>query len=295
MVVLRCNVRRVFGIWFKDFVDILRDLKFYFLFQNQKISKTYNKNRIYQRAVKTFNISDIFLYVTIKHMRVTRNFMTKLTKIEIEKALENSVWHYGNEILYKMCQDNFGHIKNEYILAKVLFIGRIYAAAIERRKTENNDINDNFYIDSVGPTFKNSDIDKYLNKLKSLEIVEIKDIKDCLEAHFYLIKTINTITNLNKRSFVSKYLHFHLPELFYIYDTRAVGALRKFITKVPNDLTFNLDFQNIDLQYAKFYCKCFELKRQTKSEYNIELTNRHLDNLLIETANLKNSITKKTK
>jgi hypothetical protein len=216
-----------------------------------------------------------------------------LTKQELEKVLENNVWHYGNEILYKMCQDNFEHVKDEYILAKVLFIGRIYAAAIERRKTENNDINDNFYIDSVGPTFKNSDIDKLLKKLKSFKIVEISNIKDCLETHYYLTKVIKEITNLNKRSFVSKYLHFHLPELFYIYDTRAVDALRKFIPKVPNELKYNLDSQNVDLEYAKFYCKCFELKKQIQNEFKIELTNRQLDNLLIETANLKNSIIKK--
>ncbi|WP_163401527.1 hypothetical protein [Flavobacterium fluviatile] len=216
-----------------------------------------------------------------------------LTKEEIEKALENNVWDYGNEILYKMCKDNFEHIKDEYVLAKVLFIGRIYAAAIERRKTENNDINDNFYIDSVGPTFKNSEIDRLLKELKCFKTVENSNIKDCLETHSYLTKTIKEITNLNKRSFVSKYLHFHLPELFYIYDTRAVEALRKFIKKVPKELNHNLDTENVDLEYAKFFCKCFELKRQIKTEFKIELTNRQLDNLLIETANLKNSTLKK--
>lgn len=215
-----------------------------------------------------------------------------LTKDEIEKALENNVWDYGNKILYKMCNDNFEHTKYEYILAKVLFIDRIYAAAIERRKTVNNDINDNFYIDSVGPTFKNSEIDKLLKELKRFRIVEMSNIKDCLETHYYLTKIIKEITNLNKRSFVSKYLHFHLPELFYIYDTRAVKALRSFITKVPEELNFNLDSQNVDLEYAKFFCKCFDLKRQIRNKFEIELTNRQLDNLLIETANKKNSTKK---
>lgn len=219
-------------------------------------------------------------------------FLGKLTEKEVEKALENNIWHYGNDILYKMCQDNFEHIKNEHILTKVLFIGRIYAAAIERRKTENNDINDNFYVDSVLPTFKNSHIDTFLKELKKVENVKICNIKDCLEVHYYLTKTINKITNLNKRSFVSKYLHFHLPELFYIYDTRAVDTIRQFISKVPNELKFNVDSQNADLEYAKFYCKCFELKRQIKNKFSIELTNRQLDNLLIERANLKNSTKK---
>lgn len=219
----------------------------------------------------------------------------KLVHEELEKAIDNNVWHFGNEILYKMCRDNFEHIEDEHILAKVLFIGRIYAAAIERRKTENNDINDNFYIDSVGPTFKNSNIDKYLKELKDIKVLEIANIKSCLNVHHYLTKTIKKITNMNKRSFVSKYLHFHLSELFVIYDTRAVAALKNFVTKVPNDLEFILDSQNTDLEYAKFYCKCFELKRLIKTEFNMELSNRQLDNLLIEVANKKNSAMKKIK
>lgn len=219
--------------------------------------------------------------------------MNELSLDKIQKAKQNNVWHFGNEILYKMCRENFEHTNDEPILAKILFIGRIYAAAIERRKTKNNDINDNFYIDTVAPAFRKSEIDKYLTQLKSFESLEIDNLKFALETHYYLTKVINEITELNKRSLVSKYLHFHLPELFFIYDTRAVQALRHFISKVPNSLQPLLELENVDTEYAKFFCKCYTLKTEIEKQFNLKFSNRQLDNLLIENANTKNSAHKK--
>ncbi len=215
--------------------------------------------------------------------------MNKLSLDKIEKAMQNNVWHFGNEILYTMCRENFEHTNDDHILVKILFIGRIYAAAIERRKTKNNDINDNFYIDTVAPAFRKSEIDKYLTQLKSFESLEIDNLKFALETHYYLTKVINEITELNKRSLVSKYLHFHLPELFFIYDTRAVQALRYFISKVPNSLKHLVELENVDTEYAKFFCKCYTLKTEIEKQFNLKFSNRQLDNLLIENANTKNS------
>jgi len=215
--------------------------------------------------------------------------MKELSLSQIDKAMQNNVWHFSNEILYNMCKENFEHKKDEHILAKILFIGRIYAAAIERRKTKNNDINDNFYIDTVAPKFKESNIDEHLTRLKSIESLEIENLKFVLETHYYLTKVINEITELNKRSLVSKYLHFHLPELFFIYDTRAVQALSNFVSKVPNNLKHLTKLENVDTEYAKFFCKCYALKTEIKEKLNSNFSNRHLDNLLIENANSKNS------
>jgi hypothetical protein len=102
---------------------------------------------------------------------------------------------------------------------------------------------------------------------------------------------LKKITALDKRSFSSKYLHFHLPDLFFIYDSRAVTALRQFTSQVPKDLKHILLLDKIDKQYAKFYCKCFDLKRQINTQFKIDLTHRQLDNFLNEVAN-KQSIEK---
>lgn len=136
---------------------------------------------------------------------------------QVNEAKQGNVWDFGNDILYRLCKDNFTHNTDDKILTKVLFIGRIYAAAIERRKNKSIDIiNDNFYIDVVAPTFRQSKLDSYLMKLKEIETLKVDNIELILQTHCYLTNTIKQITALEKRSFCSKYLHFHLPELFYI-------------------------------------------------------------------------------
>lgn len=213
------------------------------------------------------------------------------TQKQLDTARQKKVWDFGNAILYKLCKDNFKHDTDDHILTKVLFIGRIYAAAVERRKNKSNDINDNFYTDTVAPTFRKSKLDDKLSKLKIAKTENIENIKLVLHTHYFLTSMLKKITALDKRSFSSKYLHFHLPDLFYICDSRAVTALRQFTSQVPKDLKYILELHNVDNEYAKFYCKCFDLKRQIKKQFNIDLTHRQLDNLLIEVAN-KQSIEK---
>ncbi len=207
---------------------------------------------------------------------------------QLEAVQQDRVWDFGNSILYNLCKNNFEHLEDEHILTKVLFIGRIYAAAVERRKNKSEDINDNFYTEKVIPAFADPKFDEKLSKLKSLINVEIENIGTILQTHHYLVSKLYEITELNKRSFSSKYLHFHLPDLFYIYDSRVVTALRQFISKDPKDLKHILKTDNIDLEYAKFYCKCFALKKEIQTKFKIDLTTRQLDNLLVEVANKLN-------
>ncbi|RKD18341.1 hypothetical protein BCY91_15455 [Pelobium manganitolerans] len=211
-------------------------------------------------------------------------------KKQLDTARQQNVWDFGNAILYKLCKDNFEHKTDDHILTKVLFIGRIYAAAVERRKNKSTDINDNFYTETIAPTFRKSKLDEKLSYLKTLKTDKVENIKSVLQTHFYLTSTLQKITALEKRSFSSKYLHFHLPDLFYIYDSRAVTALRQFTSNIPEDLKHILELDNIDSEYTKFYCKCYDFKRRINTELNIDLTNRQLDNLLIEVANKQSSL-----
>ena len=47
-----------------------------------------------------------------------------------------------------------------------------------------------------------------------------------VKVHYLTTKLFSKISGLNKRSLASKYLHFHVPELFYIFDSRAYDAMR---------------------------------------------------------------------
>jgi len=113
----------------------------------------------------------------------------------------------------------------------------------------------------------------------------VDNIQQVLESHMYLTTIVSKITDLEKRSFSSKYLHFHLPELFFIYDTRAVTAMRNFISRVPKQFDDMTKTRNVDNEYAKFFCKCFDLKTRIEKHFGTTITNRQLDNILIEIAN----------
>ena len=93
------------------------------------------------------------------------------------KETKKSDWGFGNNILYKMCRENFKHEETDKIIGKVILIGRAYAAAIERRKNKAED-NDVFYVEKVAPKFRNSKLDNLLRELKKeKEITENNILK----------------------------------------------------------------------------------------------------------------------
>jgi hypothetical protein len=218
-----------------------------------------------------------------------KNKLRLPTTRQIENCKQNEHWGFGNDILYKMCRDNFKHDKVDVILGKVIIIGRTYAAAVERRRNKNETVGngDDFYIKTVAPTFRKSNLDKRLSELKNIKKLTADNLIKVLEVHHYLTTTLFSITKLNKRSFTSKYLHFHLPDHFFIYDSRVVTALRNFTSKVSEELQSLTREKNIDNEYAKYFCKCFDLKQKLEKHFDTTLTNRQLDNLLIEVSNKK--------
>lgn len=203
---------------------------------------------------------------------------------ELIETCKKSVWDFGNGVLYKLCAENFYHIKDEKILAKVWLIGRAYAAAIERRRIKEAN-NDDFYIDKVVPAFKNSELDSRLNELSHFDRLTEDNLVKMLDTHYYFTKLTADLTGLEKRSFCSKYLHFHLPNLFPIYDSRVVGSLRKLISKTPLRFSQILNSTRIDREYAKFVCKSLAVRQDIEIIYGEELTLREFDNLLIRFAN----------
>lgn len=212
--------------------------------------------------------------------------MKTFPSIETIEKCKTSPWDFGNGVLYELCRENLYHRDTDKILSKVWLIGRAYSAAIERRRNKET-INDNFYIDKVAPTFKGSEIDSYLSELKKYNKLTMENLPLILKAHNYLTKLTASITDLEKRSFSSKYLHFHFPDLFFIYDSRVVDSLRQFIGSVPKSMDFIFESDSIDKEYAKFVCKSFVIWNSIMEKYNIDLTLRQFDNILIDLANTK--------
>jgi hypothetical protein len=195
----------------------------------------------------------------------------------IDAARKPSPWRIGNDVLYSLCHTNPGHTTTEEIIAKVWLIGRAYAAAIERRRNKT-EMNDNYYIDSVAPKIKASKIDNWIASVSQYNSPSTESFPSLIRVHLKVTQLFSKISGLEKRSLASKYLHFHLPHLFYIYDTRAVEALRLFshITGRASK-SENLG----DNEYRKFFEKCISLQNHITENYGVCLTPRELDNLLL--------------
>ncbi len=211
------------------------------------------------------------------------------TKKSVTNSQKATPWTFGNKVLYNLCRRNFTHKSPDIILAKVLLIGRSYSVALDRNKNKRKKKGDNFYLKTVVPKFKNMKIDSHLAELIRYKKITDKNIPEILKLHQYLLKKLNTITKHDKRSFSSKYLHFHLPHLFYIYDSRVVSAIRKYVSRLPSNLQKLANNKNIDKNYAVFFYKCHCLRKEINRSYLKKITPRQLDNLLLKTPILKGS------
>jgi len=213
--------------------------------------------------------------------RKVRKNMVSLRKEQVESSLENSEWDLGNTILYDMCSQYPAHNKSAEIIAKVWLIGRSYAAAIERRKNARNGEfkGDVSYIGKVAPEIIHSDIDGLPRTLEVINGISESTLEAILSVHLNVTDLFSKISGLEKRSLASKYLHFHYPELFFIYDSRAVTAVSHL-----SNLTGRVGRSKYkaDNEYRKFCEKCLNLRKYVEDNFNIYLTARQLDNLLLK-------------
>jgi hypothetical protein len=185
--------------------------------------------------------------------------MPKLTQQFVRAALKSrSVWDLGNDVLYKLCADYPGHAANDAIIAKIWLIGRSYAAAVERRRVKGEFSGDDFYVKCVAPHIRSSDIDAWLQELRQ---DKRGNAATALKVHKQFMDLLNEITQLDKRSFASKYLHFHFPSLFFIYDSRAAKSVGQLVEDRSPRRHFS---EGTDTTYARFFSRCEELGRSIR-------------------------------
>lgn len=201
-----------------------------------------------------------------------------ITREMIEQATACSLWDKGNEVLYDMCSKYSSHKADDEIIAKIWLIGRSYAAAIERRKP-SEEVGDGFYTNCVAPIIRESKIDLFLEPLKGFRNIAEDNFEEIMTVHFYVTNLFSEISGLDKRSLASKYLHFHHPMLFFIYDSRACSGIRKFssITGRASQTTDAL----ADNEYRKFSEKCLALRFYIEKQFGENLKPREIDNLLL--------------
>lgn len=155
---------------------------------------------------------------------------------------------YGNEVLYKMCADKPKHTDVDVIHGKLWIIGRSYSVAIERRRAGSN-----FTLENTIKMIQNSKIDKLLDEVLKIDFPDEKNIEIILNTHKYFTDLLKEATGLEKRSLASKYLHFHAPKAFFIYDSIVEKKISKILKEKKIKIKNN---KRYDDKYSAFVYKC---------------------------------------
>lgn len=189
-------------------------------------------------------------------------------------------WTFGNGVLYRMCEEHPYHNDAEVIAGKIMVIGRVYAAAIERRRNAT-EAGDDFYYDVVAPKMLEAgpELDRRLDLLRESHNSVQENAEHVISTHKFLMDIFHELTGLEKRSLASKYLHFHCPEMFFIYDSRAKAGISK-IVKRPDTHILN-GISNYDPEYGDYFCRMAELQSYIQEKFGRYESPRQLDSFLL--------------
>ena len=190
-----------------------------------------------------------------------------------------------NDVLYNMVKKYPDHKSAESVYAKVQIIGRTYSAALERGANHDKETEGDIYWEKIIPALLESGLDELLEINKKVKKITKYNLESILKTHKKLVDILQAVTGKENRSFASKYLHFHCKNAFYIFDSRA----KERINQINIMYDYLLDESSIepDKEYANFCLKCMALQDQIFEEYDVFLTPRQIDNLLLQKKSLQ--------
>jgi len=180
---------------------------------------------------------------------------------------------YGNCVLYRMCQEEPSHQDPRVVAGKIWLIGRAYAAPIERGSGQTGKSNDLYrkVAEAMRPDF-----DLWLSDISDIKSAGINNIYRILTVYRLFIDLLRTHTGRERRSFASKYLHFHMPGAFFIYDSRADVEIR---SRSGDRVHIPPECRQADPVYAAFSVRC--IRYRDSSATRRQMTPRELDRELL--------------
>lgn len=139
---------------------------------------------------------------------------------------------------------------------------------------------DAFYFNKVRPKMMSFglNLDEKLMELRNYKSID-KGLAAVLSTHNQLVKVFCEISGQKKISLASKYLHFHNPEMFFLYDAHARAAVMQYVPKVNKALLKGITDYNGE--YANFVCRVLELRKILSEITGKELSPREMDKFLL--------------
>lgn len=179
---------------------------------------------------------------------------------------------YGNAVLYRMCAEEPAHTCPDVVVGKIWLIGRAYAAPIERKSGEVGKTDE---IYKRVATAMCGEFDDWLAMLSNLKNIDSSNLNRILTVHNRFIGLLKKNTGLGRRSFASKYLHFHMPQAFFIYDSRADAEIRRRVGRIA----VPADCKEANPVYGAFAARCIRYRDSNPAKR--DQTPRELDRELL--------------
>ena len=115
------------------------------------------------------------------------------------------------------------------------------------------DVAVDFIKTKVAPAMRDSGIDTWLESVSSISRLTDKNIELSLACHKKLTDLFKKITGIDKRSLASKYLHFHRPQAFFIFDSVANTNIRARLRDKKIRHSYPKGYDN---EYSSFVTRC---------------------------------------
>lgn len=147
----------------------------------------------------------------------------------------DAAWGYGNSVLYRMCKEEPRHCDPDVVSAKLWLIGRSYAASPERGSGAAPEGESPAFFDWLAGQMNWPALDRKLDKLSEDNPFGPETLSLILGLHrcFHeklkaaIKPRLNGLEPRRQTSFCSKYLHFHKPDHFPLFDSYVSAAVSR--------------------------------------------------------------------
>lgn len=138
-----------------------------------------------------------------------------------------------------------------------------------------------FYYDAVAPKMLEigKGLDSRIESLKNNTRIIVDCVPEILSTHKFLMDAFMELTGLEKRSLASKYLHFHCPDKFFIYDSRARAAIGKVVKRPDKKVLSGVE--EYDAEYGDYVCRMLELQEYLDERLGTYEKPRAIDSFLL--------------
>jgi len=188
-----------------------------------------------------------------------------LTREFIEDALTGTTPDPRTRALYELCFMHRHHFQDDIVADKLRMIVRVCADQGLRVK--------NFSSELVAHLLGRSGIDRWFAGLATAEHLDPALV---FELHKRVMDVFGDLPEVQARSLASKYLHYHFPELIYVYD----AGLETAAFDLGQGECGYLARSEHDPVYGSFFACCRKLTDKLSALAGHRLSPRELDLVL---------------